>query len=118
MKDMVTFEDELSELKLKTVEDCAALYVRVDNVKKEFENLVDVYQGKALLEAKRIIWKEAGLEYGEKPSNNNPVNAKWKEFALSLNCSQPQCTKLLDFAGYKEVEAEKIEAGEDVIGYN
>ena len=96
---------------VSTIEDCRHLYNRVELARKQFNNVADEYQGKALLEAKRIMFPD---KWNDK-SLNNEDSRKWVEFCDNLKASKQQVQKLLDFAGYKEAEAEHIKAGEDVI---
>ena len=67
----------------------------------------DRMQGSALLKAKKLIcgdeWNAKGLTH--------ETSEKWKNFLQSINCKLDNAYKLLDFAGYKEAEANLIQQG-------
>ncbi len=95
----------------KTEEECIELYKNAEEISNVAKlTLKDGIQGRALLNAKKIIcgdeWSNRNLTYR--------VSEKWKQFYLSLGAKLSNVNKLLDFAGYKEQEEQRIEAGENI----
>ena len=70
----------------------------------------DRMQGSALLKAKKLI---CGDEWNASRLSAS-YTKKWQDFCIVINCSQQQASYLLDFAGYKEAEANLIAQGVDV----
>ncbi len=107
-----------SPRKLTTVEECADQYRKAPEIAGiAHQAIKDGLQGSALLKAKKLI---CGDEWNA-PKLTNNISKKWKGFLETLNLLDKKGSQkmnvsyLLDFAGYKEVEAKLIEEGEDII---
>lgn len=97
---------------LTTEEECADLYRKAPEIASMAkQSLQDGLQGKALLEAKKLI---CGNEWNKPLHKTNPKSKNWSNFLLEVKCSKQQASYLLDFAGYKEVEEKLIKEGVEV----
>ena len=105
-----TLSSDIRNIQTDTVENCALLYTKIEEVKTQFKQEADTYQGMALLAARKLIF---GDDYN-KILTNHPSGNKWTEFCYQINVSKMQSSRLLEFAGYKEIETEMIEMNPDI----
>ena len=95
----------------QTIEECKTLYLDAEEISMVVQQAAkDGLQGKSLLKARKIL---LGDEWNRKQQTHEN-SQKLKSFFVSINCSQQQASYLLDFAGYKEAEANLIAQGVDV----
>ncbi len=94
----------------KTVRECEELYRNAPQIAEVAKAAIkDGLQGKALLEAKKIICGEEKYQISDKLAKKEKFWHVWKTFLNSLNLYDNKLNKtstttvrLLDFAGYKE----------------
>lgn len=84
----------------KTLDECTKLYRDAPQIAEIAKSaIVDGLQGKALLEAKKLI---CGDEWNKAGNLSGSLSKTWQIFLQSVSCSKQQASYLLDFAGYKE----------------
>jgi hypothetical protein len=92
----------------QTIEECKTLYLDAEEISMVVQQAAkDGLQGKSLLKARKIL---LGDEWNRQRLTDE-LTSKWKSFLTQINCPHNTASNLLDFAGYKEAEANLIQQG-------